>query len=334
MNGESIDTAIEMFIEHHRGERSPATLQAYRYRLSHLKRWADEQGIDSTAELTGKKLHQYRVWRREDGGLNNVTMQTQLSTLRVFIRWLEQIDAVESGLHERILLPKVGRREDERDVMLEAEEARKLIEYLRKLEFATRVHAVVEVLWHTGMRIGALHGLDLNDYHSEEELLELRHRPDQGTRLKNGLEGERYVAIKPDVCDALDAYIKYHRHDVTDDYGRQPLFTSKYGRPSKSSIRDSIYRITRPCIYTQRCPHGREQDDCEAMERNKASRCPSSVSPHAIRRGSITHHLSKDMPENVVGDRMNVSMDILEKHYDRRSERGKAEQRRDYLDDI
>jgi hypothetical protein len=70
------------------------------------------------------------------------------------------------------------------------------------------------------------------------------------------------------------------------------------------------------------------------MERNKASKCRSSVSPHAIRRGAITNHLSKDVPEKVVSDRMNVGLDVLEKHYDQRSESEKAEQRRDYLDEL
>jgi hypothetical protein len=87
-------------------------------------------------------------------------------------------------------------------------------------------------------------------------------------------------------------------------------------------------------IYAQECPHDRDPETCEAMDRNKASKCPSSVSPHAIRRGSITHFLSEDVPEKVVGDRMNVSLDVLEKHYDRRGEGEKAEQRRGYLDNI
>lgn len=68
------------------------------------------------------------------------------------------------------------------------------------------------------------------------------------------------------------------------------------------------------------------------MENNKASTCPSSVSPHAIRRGSITYRLSEDVSEKVVSDRMNVSLDVLEKHYDRRGEQQKAEQRQDQLD--
>lgn len=36
----------------------------------------------------------------------------------------------------------------------------------------------------------------------------------------------------------------------------------------------------------------------------------------------------------VVGNRANVSQDVLDAHYDRRSDREKAEQRREYLDHV
>jgi hypothetical protein len=57
------------------------------------------------------------------------------------------------------------------------------------------------------------------------------------------------------------------------------------------------------------------------------------VNPHAIRRGSITHHLAGDVPAEIVSDRMNVSRDVLDKHYDRRSADVTLEQRRRYLDE-
>ena len=59
-----------------------------------------------------------------------------------------------------------------------------------------------------------------------------------------------------------------------------------------------------------------------------------NVSPHDIRRGSITHFLTEDVPEKVVSDRMNVGQNVLDKHYDKRSEEVKVEQRRGYLDNI
>lgn len=68
------------------------------------------------------------------------------------------------------------------------------------------------------------------------------------------------------------------------------------------------------------------------MEHGSASKGASSVSPHSIRRESITHRLNNDMPDKVVSDRVNVSPEVIDQHYDRRTVREKMEQRRDYLD--
>lgn len=58
------------------------------------------------------------------------------------------------------------------------------------------------------------------------------------------------------------------------------------------------------------------------------------MSPHAIRRGSITYHLNAGVPKEVVSDRMNVSDEVLEKHYDERTAGERRGQRRGYLDDL
>ncbi|MHC3378220.1 hypothetical protein [Haloarcula sp. H-GB5] len=44
--------------------------------------------------------------------------------------------------------------------------------------------------------------------------------------------------------------------------------------------------------------------------------------------------LRQGTPEEVVGDQSNVSRDVLEQHYDRRTERERMELRRDLLEDI
>jgi site-specific recombinase XerD len=327
--------AKQMYLEQRKQEVSESTIQAHHYRLRHFVRWCENvENLENLNTLSGRDLQRYKMWRREDGGLNNVTMVTQLSTLRVFLKWCEKIDAVEPETFEKVLMPSLAKNEDRRTAILDDEAAGKLIEYLRKFEFSTRTHALVELLWHTGMRIGAAHSIDVEDYDPGEQYVELKHRPDEGTRLKNKQDGERFVSLSPAVCDALDAYIEYSREEVADEYGRNPLFTSKHGRIAKSSLRDGLYRASRPCKYTGECPHDRDLDSCESLESNKASTCPSSVSPHAVRRGAITYHLSQDVPDKVVGDRMNVSLDVLEKHYDRRSEEQKADQRRDYLDEL
>jgi hypothetical protein len=47
-----------------------------------------------------------------------------------------------------------------------------------------------------------------------------------------------------------------------------------------------------------------------------------------------TYGLNNDLPDQVVSDRANVSPGILDKHYDRRTDREKIEQRRGYLESM
>lgn len=327
--------AKELYHRQREGDVSDRTLQAHHYRLKHFIRWCEDvAGLENLNNLTGRKMQEFSVWRREDGDLNNVSLKTQLQTLRVFIKFCESIDAVPKDLHEKILMPSTSKEDEQSQEILRSEQAGEVLDYLQKFNYGSREHVLLELIWHTGMRVGAVHSLDVDDYCSDEEYLEVHHRPENETPLKNGTEGERLVALAPRVCEILDDWIEQQRPDVTDEDGREPLFTSSNGRLGVSTIRENLYKITRPCFYGQECPHGRDPESCAGTDYGYYSKCPSSVSPHAVRRGSITHHLSEDVPEKVVSDRMNVGPDVLDKHYDKRSEEQKVEQRRGYLDDI
>ena len=152
------------------------------------------------------------------------------------------------------------------------------------------------------MRRGAAHALDVDDYDPNGQYLELHHRPDTGTPIKNGFDGERLVDLSGWLCNLLDDWIRDRRSDVTDSYGREPLLATRQGRPAKTTIAKYCYQYSRPCVYGDECPYDRKPETCEAVEDRSASICPSSISPHAIRRGSITHHLKEEVPETAVSD--------------------------------
>ncbi|MFP9062236.1 tyrosine-type recombinase/integrase [Natrialbaceae archaeon A-chndr2] len=328
------ETALELYLDEKRTEVAVATLRSHRSRLGHLVRWCDKREITNLNELTGRKLHEYRLWRRNDGNLSNVSLKTQMDTTRVFVRWLGTIDAVDPELHVKVRSPDLRDGDNVREVMLESEDAEAALGYLERYEYASLPHVSMALLWHTMMRIGAAHALDLDDYSPEDQCVAVVHRPDEGTPIKNGTRGERLVGLSGELCLLLDDWIRDRRPDVTDEYSREPLLTTSQGRASKSAIRTYSYRYTQPCAYGEECPHGREPDDCEATHSDHISKCPDSISPHAIRRGSITHHLMSDVPETAVSDRANVSTKVIEKHYDQRTEKEKMEQRRQYLDNI
>jgi hypothetical protein len=71
-----------------------------------------------------------------------------------------------------------------------------------------------------------------------------------------------------------------------------------------------------------------------ATEHGRESKCPSARSPHDVRSGRVTGYRLQDVPRVVVSDRMDASEEILDKHYDRRSERQRAAQRREHLEDL
>lgn len=227
--------------------------------------------------------------------------------------------------------PSITGTGDQSDAIIDTEAVDQILGYLDQWEYASLTHAAFYLLWHTGMRIGSVGALDLDDYNSEEGYVEIHHRPETGTQLKNKERGERHINLSRDVCDVLDGYIKFNHGKTADEHGRMPLLGTSYGRPTHTTIRRKIYQVTRPCVYTDECPHDRVIDDCEATEHRQASKCPSSVSPHAIRRGSITDHLNAGVPKEVVSDRMNVSDEVLEKHYDARTAGERRDQRQDYL---
>jgi integrase len=325
------DEALNLYLDHRQREVADATLSSHKSRLGHFIRWCDQEGIEDLNDLTGRRLHEFRLWRcNQNGGIKPVTEKTQMDTLRVFVRFLETIDAVPRDLSEKVQSPDLGSKENVRDELIERDHAEAVLEYLGKYEYATRQHIALTLQWHTMMRRGAVSALDLQDYDSDDQSLAVRHRPDTGTPTKNQDDGERLVALSPEVCGILDDWIASRRPDVTDEYDREPLIATPYGRIHPTTVIAIVYNWSRPCILGP-YPINRDPDVCEAANYEDASKCPETVSSHAVRRGSITHHLESDVPTEVVSARANVAPGVIEKHYDRRTEQAKMEQRRKFL---
>lgn len=95
-----------------------------------------------------------------------------------------------------------------------------------------------------------------------------------------------------------------------------------------------IYTATWPCHYSNECPFDDDAETCEAATWNGASKCPGSVSPHALRRGYATAARNAGQAKDVTGERVNMSGRVLDKQYDKGTHDEKAERRRDHLRDI
>ena len=326
--------ALELYIAHRENNVAQATIYSHRSRLGHFIRWCNEEvGITKLNDLPGRQLHEFRIWRRMEGDLSPATEKTQMDTLRVFIKWLESIDAVEQSLHNKVLSPTLSGEDNIRDEMLDSDRAEQILDHLERYEYASRPHVVLTLMWHTMMRVGEVHALDCGDYDSVNQSLQVVHRPESGTTLKNQKQGERFVALSDEVCGLLDDWLEHARPAVASGE-RKPLVSTPEGRAHTTTLRGDCYRYTRPCVVTRECPHGRDLDECEANSYDSASQCASTVNPYALRRGGITHALQEGWPTKAVSDHATVSEKVLSMHYDSRTEEEKMEQRREYIDDL
>lgn len=329
----SPEEGVELYLEDRKPEVVKSTLHEHRSRLNRFLEFCDENDIDNMNDVTSRTAHQYKVWYGEK--VAATTLKFNIRTFRQFLKFCENLNAVPDGVANKVSIPQVD--SEARSVKLDEEDAEAILSYFQRYEYASFRHVLTHLLWRTGMRTSTVRALDLNDFHPDDPVgpyLDVNHRPETGTPLKKKQYGEREVALSDEDVTLLEDYISENRHDVTDEFDRRPLLTTRQGRPYKTTIQRNIYSATRPCEYTGECPHDREIDKCEATSYNTASKCPSSVSPHAVRRGSTTHHLNRGVPKEIAADRLDVSTEVLDKHYDGRSERQKRGLRSDYVEDL
>jgi len=319
--------AVDRWIDRQRLDKADQTVKGYSGRLKHFVEWSEENEIESMSELTPWDIETYETARRSRDPAT-ITLRNELLTFRQFLSYCARVGVVEEGLPDVVDLPKVEKSDQTSDTFLEQGHARRLLEAFRNGETRfQRGHAFLELAWYTGARMGAIRSLDLGDLDLEVGHVHLQHDPDEDTPLKNAVDGERVVGISEDVCEALRTYIQGARVETTDDYGRRPLFTTQYGRISRNALRSTSYYATVPCRFGS-CPHDETQSECEWFSISAASKCPSSRSPHEVRSGSITWQLNRGLRADVVSERVNASVDVIEQHYDKASPIDEFEQRR------
>ena len=328
-----VDEGIERYLQAREAELAQSSLNNARTRLNHFAEWANEREIEGLNSLTGRDLADFVAWRRSQ--IAPLTLQKQLSTVRSALRYWAKIEGVSSGLAEKLHAPELPDGAEARDEHLPAERTRQILETLDRFHYASPRHVMMVLLWVTGMRRSALRAIDVDDLRPDEHAIVLQNRPESDTKLKNGDDGERWVYLGPHWYQIVEDSLSHpDRSAVVDKHGREPLLTTTHGRPTGDTIYKRVNRATQPCEYGE-CPHDIDPEECEARGRDGyPSKCPSSVGPHAIRRGAITHHLNKNVTPEVVSERCDVSLAVLYKHYDVRTDREKMNVRKGSMGDL
>lgn len=331
------DEILDFYLETNPWGVQPGTVKSYGTRLRYFRKFCELRGIDDLRDFGGHHADEFHNFLREQPQLGSrKTIKDCLATLRKFLRYCERRGVFDQGFHEFIILPELSDTEGVDDTWLPRDDAKEIVAHLAKFEPFSKQHIVWVLLAETGIRQSTLYAFDLEDYNSEERYVEAVNRGQTGTRLKNGDEGEREISISSEACQAVDGYIQAKRNNVTDQYGRQPLITTRNGRIQKSTIRQYVYAWSRPCAIGNGCPVEKDPETCQAAQTNNdAFGCPESVSPHPIRKGYITHLRANGVPTaDVISDRCDASPATIEKWYDMCMESERREARRSYVEGL
>lgn len=319
----NIPDAVDSFIRRNQMNWNGETARTYRKSLDTFEEFIlnngsvdDKDQIESVSDIERWILGQYKDWLvGQDYAA--ATVQSKQKQARRWVKWLESQGLVEVGLHLAIQPIQLSDKEQTSSDILEPNQINKYLTFYRNNPRwrGTRRHALLEVIAHTAARRSGIRGLDVRDWDKENRMLSFINRPERGTRLKNGRPHQRKVILSGEPAKVIDEFIKKNRLNKHDEHGREPLFASRQGRPTKSTITNWVYSATQPCIM-QECPHSKERHNCEWTKQTKASQCPSSSSPHPVRRGSITWQLNIGRDPNDVAARAATTREVLRRYYD------------------
>jgi len=218
-------------------DRSPRTVEGYSRDLTLFARWFEQSnGYLLTPErLTPTDAREYKQKSLHVDKASPATINRRLAALRAYVSWaLDQgfieydpVSAVTS-VDEQPVAPKWLTRQEQARVTREVENALNAARSAAAQRQAIRDQAIVTLLLNTGLRVGELCALDLDDVKISDRTGEVRVRAGKGTKT-------RTVPLNKQARRALQAWLKV-RGDVDTDR----LFVGKRGELTQNAVQRQI----------------------------------------------------------------------------------------------
>ena len=314
-----------------RQNRSPTTIAQYKRTIPGFLYFVSYKAIMRPSELTTEVMDEYVDYLLDEYNSDS-TICTYTKNVRAWLNWIHDRGHCDPAIYHVLDRDALGLSPKARDEALPETEAIRMLDALRQQRRGSAIHALLELIWNTGLRIGEVRALDRSDLDLAEKDLYVRHRPAEGTRIKNGNvddrtqgDGERVISLHPNAVDALTLYLQTDRRQITDSFDRDPLFTTTHGRPARSTLRRWIYQAT-SCRWAD---NDLIDASCDGSCDPDSNICRCSYSPHAIRRGAIVLHLSNGLRPDKAAGRFDVSPKVIREHYDPRTKLRRKNDRAD-----
>ncbi|HET7369662.1 MAG TPA: tyrosine recombinase XerC [Gammaproteobacteria bacterium] len=151
---------LAQFLNHLRGRNlSPHTIAAYRRDLDALVLWCDSQAIDDWTRFDHAAARAYIAQRHRRGAAPR-SLRRSLAAIRTFYGWLNSQHLVSHDPAREMPMPKLPKH---LPVTLDTDQMAQLLEAAPDDPTAVRDHAIMELLYSSGLRLAELVALDLDD---------------------------------------------------------------------------------------------------------------------------------------------------------------------------
>lgn len=186
---------LRKFLTHVRIEKglSPATCESYRYQIEHYLRFLEERRIELVA--TGRADVLAYVEHRKDGGLSTLSLFAATIAIRQFYRFLGSQGIAVKDSPSSMLLPKFSQK---LPAPLSVDEMERLLSLPTGPKFhRIRNHAMLELMYSTGIRVSELVGLKIDQVNMGEAFIKV---VGKGNR-------ERILPMGPKAIAAIEGYV-------------------------------------------------------------------------------------------------------------------------------
>ena len=279
---------LDRFVDWLRWERnrSPATVRAYRADVSALLLHALGQGVHDVADLGTAHV---RAWLGAGAaaGWSRATTARRAASARSFTSWAVRHEVLGTDPAGRLVSP---RRPRHLPRVLDEAEARRLCEAAEAAAdsgpVGLRDHALVELLYATGARVGEAVGVDLADVDRERRALRVTGKGDK----------ERVVPLGVPALRAVDRWLADGRPALAGPTSPQALFLGRRGgRLDQRQARDAVARVARAAGLTDVHPHAlRHTAATHVLDGGADLRCVQELLGHAtLTTTEIYTHVSQ-----------------------------------------
>ena len=175
------------YLEAERG-RSAHTVRAYLSDVESLLAHAATEGVH---DLAGLELGTLRRWlgAQSESGKSRATLARRAATARAFTAWAVREELIEADPALRLKAPK---REKSLPGVLHQQQVRRLVDDAESASaegepLALRNRAMVELLYATGVRVGELAGMDVDDLDPDRRTLRVLGKGNKERTVPYGL---------------------------------------------------------------------------------------------------------------------------------------------------